>query len=159
MIPSYIKRGECIVETIVSSLGGKYRLTDVRRKEDTIALFIESTQTILKCPYCGAETSKVHSYHTREIQDLPISDHKTVLIVTTRKMQCMNPECNHRFFSEQHVFAAKNAQKTKRLVDRILKTSTEVSSVCSSRLLKNEKITVGKSSICSMLKKNATHCG
>lgn len=70
-------------------------------------------------------------------------------------MKCQNPECSHKYFSERLPFASKNAKKTDRLVDRILKTSSEVSSVCSSKLLKDEKITIGKSSICNLLKKNA----
>ena len=80
-------------------------------------------------------------------------------MVTTRKMKCINPDCSHKLFSEQHTFAEANAQKTNRLIERILKTSSEVSSVCSSRLLKNEGIAVGKSSICMLLKKNSSTCG
>ncbi|MBQ5558570.1 MAG: transposase family protein, partial [Lachnospiraceae bacterium] len=49
------------------------------------------------CPYCKSETNKIHSYHIRKIQDLPICNRKTVLMVTTRKMKCINPDCSHKF--------------------------------------------------------------
>ena len=65
----------------------------------------------------------------------------------------MNPECRHSTFAERHPFVNPNAQKTNRLIERILKTSSEMSSVCSSRLLKSENIIIGKSSICTLLKK------
>lgn len=143
------------MDAIVSSLGEQYRLNETMYKGDAIVLFIDSTQKSLQCPYCHKESSKVHSYQTREIWDLPIADRQTILIVTTRKMKCQNPECSHKYFSERLPFASKNAKKTDRLVDRILKTSSEVSSVCSSKLLKDEKIIIGKSSICNLLKKNA----
>lgn len=147
------------MESVISSLEGNYKIKRILNKEGVVVFHIESGVDELVCPYCGKKTSRIHSYHTREIQDLPIANQKTILIVTTRKMQCLNPECSHKYFSEQHPFAARNARKTKRLVDRILKMSSEVSSVCSSKLLKGENISVGKSTICSMLKKNAGNCG
>ena len=147
------------MDTIISSLGEQYRLNNIKYKDDTIVLFIESTQKSLECPYCHKESSKVHSYQTREIQDLPITDRQTILIVTVRKMKCLYPDCSHKYFSERLLFASRNAKKTDRLVDRILKTSSEVSSVCSSKLLRSEKISIGKSSICNLLKKNALDPG
>lgn len=143
------------MDALINSLGEQYRLNDIKYKDDAIVLFIDSAKKSLQCPYCHKESSKVHSYQTREIQDLPIADRQTILIVTVRKMKCLNPDCSHKFFSERLSFASRNAKKTDRLVARILKTSSEVSSVCSSKLLKDEKISVGKSSICNLLKKNA----
>ncbi|SET71670.1 zinc-finger of transposase IS204/IS1001/IS1096/IS1165 [[Clostridium] aminophilum] len=147
------------MDSVISSLGGNYTISRIQNKEGMIVYHIGSELDELECPYCGRKTGKVHSYHSREIQDLPVSNQKTILIVATRKMQCLNQECSHKYFSEQHPFATSNARKTNRLVDRILKMSSEVSSVCSSKLLKGENISVGKSTICSMLKKNACNCG
>lgn len=148
-----------IMEFLIKELDKNYDLIDCKVKKDKIILTIQSTLVELECPYCRHKTNKVHSYYTREIQDIPLHDKQTVLIVNGRKMFCQNPECNHTTFSEQHVFAEKNGRKTKRLEDKILKTSSELSSVRASKLLRENRITVSKSTICEMLKKNATNCG
>lgn len=124
------------MDAVISSLDKNYSLCDTRITDSEIILYISSTQEQLCCPYCGTITRRGHSYHTREIQDLPIYDRKTILIVTTHKMKCMNPDCTHKTFAERHPFVNPNAQKTNRLIKRILKTSSEMSSVCSSMLLK-----------------------
>lgn len=105
------------------------------------------------------KTKKIHSVYQREIQDLPLQDRQVILLVDTRKMFCKNPNCPHKTFSEEHPFAAVKTRKTNRLVNKIIHTSTQLSSLNASRLLKSENVSVGKSSICSMLKKDAVHCG
>ena len=47
----------------------------------------------MKCPYCDELSRKVHSIYEREIQDLPLQNKKTILLVRTRKFLCLNPEC------------------------------------------------------------------
>lgn len=135
------------MENIIKSLDEHYRLLKTTIKKDTIILHIESELKSCCCPYCNAESTSVHSYHICELHDLPILDLNTVPLVSIRKMRCMNPECEHKFFSEPLPFAEPRAQKTNRLVKRIITTSTEMSTVCSSLILKNEKIIVGKSTI------------
>ena len=74
-------------------------------------------------------------------------------------MFCMNPACGHKTFSERFDFIAPKERKTGRLVNKILKTSSKLSSVSASALLKEDAIKVCKSSICDLLKKNAGSCG
>lgn len=147
------------MEFLVKELDEDYQLTNYKVKRNKIVLHIQSTKKELECTYCGHKSSRVHSYYIREIQDLPISDKQTILLVQSRKMFCQNSECSHRTFSEQHTFAEKCARQTKRLENKILKTSSELSSVGASRLLKENSIMIGKSTICGILKKNATTCG
>ena len=99
---------------------------------------------------------KVHSIYYREIQDLPIQEKQVILLVKTRKMFCTNNDCKHRTFSERHSFASDKAKKTNRLIKHVIYTSTQLSSLNASKLLKSEKIQVGKSSICMLLKKMPT---
>ena len=120
---------------------------------------IASTIKELECPFCGSKTSKVHSVYQREIQDLPMQGEKVILLVDTRKMRCMNPNCSHKTFSEKHPFAAARSKKTDRFIQNILYTSSQLSSLNASKLLKSENISVCKSSICNLLKKNVVHCG
>ena len=147
------------MEELIQMLDGDYELYDYRIKGQNIVMEIGSTTKLLNCPYCGIVSQKVHSRYQREIQDLPIQGKRVVLLVTTRKMFCNNPDCEHKTFSERHLFVAVKGKKTVRLENSILDKSLEVSSVNASKILASEGIAVSKSSICAMLKKNAGHCG
>lgn len=124
-----------------------------------IVFEVQSTIEKIPCPYCGSLSSKVHSRYQREIQDIPIQDRQTILLLNTRKMFCTNPCCDHKTFSERFDFVVPSGRKTKRLVDKILMTSVKLSSVSASNLLKADSVKVCKSSICDLLKKNAGDCG
>ena len=82
-----------------------------------------------------------------------MQDKQTILLLNTRKMFCMNENCTHKTFSERFDFVASNGKKTKRLIDKILITSTKLSSVTASVLLEHSSIKGCKSSICDLLKK------
>ena len=105
------------------------------------------------CPYCGSISSRTHSVYQREIQDIPMQDKQTILLLNIRKMFCVNQECAQKTFSERFEFISLNGKKTKRLIDKILDTSTKLSSVNASALLNNSSIQISKSSICDLLKK------
>ncbi len=75
------------------------------------------------------------------------------------KMFCSNCQCEKKTFSEFHPFVENNGKKTRRLVQNILFTSAQLSSVNAEKILKSNSIEVGKSSIYSLLKKNAINCG
>ena len=135
-----------------------YRLLS-KIKNDMIILHAYSTKPKLMCPYCGSFSSRVHSIYQREIQDIPLHEKQTILLLDTRKMYCDNPECTRKTFAERFDFVAPNGKKTKRLVEKILITSAKLSSVNASALLKSDSVKASKSSICDLLKKNACSCG
>ena len=147
------------MDEFIKLLNPAYELIQYRIKENKVIFHIVSTRKELECPFCGSKTSKVHSVYQREIQDLPMQGKKVILLVDTRKMRCMNPECSHKTFSEKHPFVAVKSKKTDRLIQSILYTSSQLSSLNASKLLKSENISICKSSICDLLKKNAIHCG
>ena len=68
-------------------------------------------------------------------------------------MYCDHPDCTHTTFAERFDFVASNGKKTKRLVDKILMTSANLSSVNASFLLKADSVKASKSKICDLLKK------
>ena len=144
---------------LIRMLDEDYELYGYRLKGQNIIMEIGSTVKSLRCPYCGIMSHKVHSRYQREIQDLPIQGKHVVLLVTTRKMFCSNPGCQNKTFSERHPFVAVNGRKTIRLENSILGSSLDVSSINASKILASEGVTVSKSSICAMLKKNARDCG
>lgn len=147
------------LDEFIKLLNQDYELVQYQIKDSTIIFHIQSSKEELKCPFCGSKSVSVHSVYQREIQDLPIQDRRVILLVDTRKMFCKNSECPHKTFAETHPFVAPKARKTDRLVRKIIHTSTQLSSMNASRLLKSENVTACKSSICSLLKKNALHCG
>lgn len=142
----------------IKLLDPKYELESYKIKNSTIVFSIKSNDKELTCPFCGQKSKRIHSRYQREIQDLPIQDKQAILLVDTRKMFCDNRECTHKTFSERHPFASSNGKKTVRLEKNIIHTAAQLSSLNSSRLLKSENIKVCKSSICSLLKKNAINC-
>lgn len=150
---------DCYMDEFIKLLNQDYELVQYRIKDKAVIFNIQSSRKELTCPFCGSKSIWVHSIYQREIQDLPIQDKQVILLVDTRKMFCKNPDCLHKTFAEIHPFAAPRAKKTERLVKNIIHTSTQLSSLNASRLLKSENITACKSSICSLLKKNANHCG
>ncbi|PKM56672.1 MAG: hypothetical protein CVU98_10060 [Firmicutes bacterium HGW-Firmicutes-3] len=139
----------------IKSLNVDYTLVDYKNKSDTIVFRIKSELDSANCPYCETQSCKIHSRYEREIQDLPIQHKQVILLVLTRKFFCSNPECTHKTFAEKHDFASRNGQMSLRLNNHIVNTSLKLSSIESSKLLESEAIKVGKSSICSLLKKNA----
>lgn len=154
-----IIRRNCLVDTLIQLLDENYELYDFRVKNSDIIMEIGSKINRFYCPYCGYPSERVHSHYQREIHDLPIQGKRAVLLVNTRKLFCDNPECQKKTFSERHPFAAVKGKKTSRLENAILNKSLDVSSVSASKLLASEGISISKSSICAMLKKNAGDCG
>ena len=115
---------------------------------------IQSTKKEVECPYCHILSTKIHSIYQREIQDIPLHDKQTILLLRTRKMFCSNSFCKHKTFAERFDFVCPQSKKTNRLIEKILMTSVKLSSISASSLLKKESIQICKSSICDMIKKN-----
>lgn len=147
------------MDEFIKMLNKDYKLMNYKIEDNQIEFEIVSVKNSCNCPFCGMTSSRIHSIYQREIQDLPLHNKQTILLVHTRKMFCENPDCQATTFAERHPFVAKNGKKTDRLVTNILNTSLQLSSISASRLLKTESIKVCKSSICTLLKKNALHCG
>lgn len=148
-----------MLDEMIKSLDENLECVEYKTSENQYVITVQSLTKEVICPYCQTSSAKVHSIYNREIQDLPIQDKQTLLLINTRKMFCVNPDCNHKTFAETFEFVVRHGKKTKRLVEKILATSTKLSSVSASILLKNNSVKVCKSSICDLVKKNATHCG
>ncbi len=68
-------------------------------------------------------------------------------------MFCNNPKCDHKTFSETLMFVSRRAKRTKRLEDYVLDISKNVSSINAQNILRKNGIKIGKSTICTFLKK------
>ena len=146
-------------QKIIKLLDSNLECINCRIKDDKIIMEIRSIKKQVECPFCKVLSDKIHSTYEREIQDIPLHDRQTILLLKTRKMFCYNTECQYKTFSEPFEFVSPKSKKTKRLIDKILMTSVKLSSVSASALLKKEYVQVSKSAICEMLKKNPRDCG
>jgi len=122
-------------------------------KDDCYYIKVASNRKETRCPFCGAVSEKTHSTYERTFQDLPIQGKKVIIVLDNRKIFCNNPECSHKTFAERFDFLSNKAKKTQRLEDEIVRVSLNCSSIAASELLKKNVVDVGKSTICSLLKK------
>jgi len=122
-------------------------------KGNTFYITVNSNNATAICPFCGRESSQVHSTYGRSFQDLPIQGKNVMIVLQTRKMFCGNPECGHTTFAERYPFLERNAKKTKRLKDQIVNIALETSSIAASATLSRSAIKASKSTICLILKK------
>lgn len=121
--------------------------------EDSVFIYVASNREEVTCPYCGCKSSKVHSTYKRSCQDLPIMGKKSQIVINNRKMRCLNPDCDHTTFAEKFDFLQAKGKKTRRLLDKIIDVSLNVSSLAAADILKDGIADVGKSTICNLLKK------
>lgn len=123
-------------------------------KDDIYYIRVRSKEEYKVCPFCHQESNNVHTRYIRKVQDLPIGDKKVILELETYKLKCKNDNCKSKVFSSRFSYIGKNSLKTKRLEDKILEVSSNLSSIKASNYLKDNIAVVCKSSICNMIKKN-----
>lgn len=122
--------------------------------DDICYISVASNREEVKCPFCGHTTTRIHSTYIRTFQDLPIQGKKVIIKLHNRKMFCINPECKHITFAERFDFLSHKAKKSKRLEEEIVRLSSNYSSTAASEILKKCIADVGKSTVCTLLKKN-----
>lgn len=120
---------------------------------DDVVIYVASNRKICTCPYCGTDSNRVHSSYEKSFQDLPIMGKKTKIVMENRKFFCDNADCRFTTFAERFDFLKQNGKKTKRLIDKIVDVSLNTSSIAASRVLRDGIADVGKSTVCSLLKK------
>lgn len=144
---------------IIKQLDPNLQCDNYRIRDERIIFKVSSTQKSVLCPYCSTASRKVHSTYEREVQDIPLHDKQTILLLHTRKFFCPNTDCSHKTFSERFDFAPSREKRTTRLTEKILVTSTGLSSINAEKLLRIDKVKTSKSTINELLKKNAGDCG
>lgn len=127
--------------------------------EHNIIITVEPSRHEVVCPYCGKISSRVHSVYRREFQDLPLQDKQVTIILNNKKYFCDNQDCSHKTFAERFNFIMPMSRKTNRLIEKILRLSTMVSSVSAAQILQSDMTIISKSTICNLLKKNVISYG
>ena len=85
-----------------------------------LTLQVIATRARVHCPLCHAPTSRVHSWYTRTLADLPWGPYTVRLHLCVRKLFCDQPACPRQIFTERvPTVAAPWARRTLRLAQRL----------------------------------------
>ena len=85
-----------------------------------LTLQVIATRARVRCPLCHAPTSRVHSWYTRTLADLPWGPYTVRLHLRVRKFFCDQPTCPCQIFTERlPTVAAPWARRTLRLAQRL----------------------------------------
>jgi transposase len=103
----------------------------------TIIIKAHTRGTSAVCPYCSQRSQRVHSYYTRTIHDLPVSEQVVCLKLCVRRFRCLNPHCIKRTFTERlPTLVAPYAQRTTRLIETLNEVGQALGGEAGARLLK-----------------------
>jgi transposase len=86
----------------------------------SLTFVVKATRTQAECPRCHCLSSRVHSYYTRKVVDLPWHGVSVRLELRTRRFRCRNSLCTKRVFCERLPrVVAHYGRKTVRLDDAL----------------------------------------
>jgi transposase len=96
------------------------RLEKIVPSHSSLTLVVRATRTQAECPRCHRPSSRVHSYYSRTVADLPWHGVAVKLELRTRRFRCRNSLCTKRVFCERlpRVVAC-YGRKTARLDDAL----------------------------------------
>jgi len=67
----------------------------------TLLVHAHAVQPQAVCPSCQQPSTAVHSYHRRQVRDLPLSTQPVHLVLRVRRFRCLVPACPRRTFAER----------------------------------------------------------
>jgi transposase len=92
------------------------RLEKLIQHHSSLTLVVKATQPRPECPRCHRPSTRVHSYYTRRVADLPWHGVAVRLELHTRRFRCKNSLCTKRVFCERlPQVVAHYARKTVRM--------------------------------------------
>jgi transposase len=77
------------------------RLQKIIQHPGSLTLVVKTTQAQAECPRCHRPSTRVHSYYTRHVADLPWHGVAVKLELRTRRLRCRNSLCTKRVFCER----------------------------------------------------------
>ena len=112
-----------------------YIVYDYKEINNEIFIYLKSKNKKCKCTKCGCESDKLHSTYVRKIQDTPLHNKTTWLLVNVYEFECINPMCNIKTFNETLKKKKKYQVMTNELIQLILCTSIFLSNSSASLVL------------------------
>lgn len=89
---------------------------------ERLEVVIKDLRSVVRCPFCGFKTTKIHETRPTKVKDLPVSGRKVTLVWLRRRFLCSN--CGERH-TETHPMI--EAKVTTRLARAIVKDATQLS--------------------------------
>src|SRR5215218_9373025 len=77
------------------------RLEKVIQHHSSLTLVVKATQPQPECPRCHRPSTRVHSYYTRKVADLPWHGVSVRLELRARRFRCKSSLCTKRVFCER----------------------------------------------------------
>lgn len=77
------------------------RLEKIIQHDSSLTLVVKATRAQAECPRCHRLSTRVHSYYTRTVADLPWHGVVVRLHLRTRRFRCKNSLCTKRIFCER----------------------------------------------------------
>lgn len=77
------------------------QIEGVEQTESTLHITACTISTASRCPVCAVASSSIHSYHLRQLKDLPIGEQAVLLSIRTKRFRCRNPDCPKSTFVEE----------------------------------------------------------
>src|SRR5215217_7706767 len=77
------------------------RLEKIIQHDSSLTLVVRVTRAEAECPRCHRPSTRVHSYYTRRVADLPWHGVAVRLELHTRRFRCRNSLCTKRVFCER----------------------------------------------------------
>src|SRR5215204_2461470 len=69
--------------------------------QSSLTFVVKATRTQAECPRCQRPSTRVHSYYTRKVADLPWHGVAVRLHLRARRFRCKNSLCTKRIFCER----------------------------------------------------------
>src|SRR5436190_2400273 len=77
------------------------RLEKIVQHASSLTLVVRAKRAQAACPRCLRPSTRVHSYYTRKVADLPWHGVSVRLELRTRRFRCKNSLCTKRIFCER----------------------------------------------------------
>lgn len=83
---------------------------------ERLEVSVQDLRSVLKCPWCGLKTTKVHDVRRVRVSDLPVLGAKTTLVWLRRRFSCGN--CGERHLEDHPAFEGKMTRRLARAMVR-----------------------------------------
>jgi len=111
-------------------------LEEIVADDEGVTLVVRARRPTACCPRCDQAATRVHSWYTRRLADVPWQGLAVCLRLRTRRWFCDNPACARQIFTERlPTVALPHAQRTQRLATIVLVFGVAVGGVPGARLL------------------------
>ncbi len=131
----------------------------VLRVEDSEEQVLITARTLTKqarCPSCGANSQRVHSYYWRSIQDLPLQASRVRLRLRVKRLRCINEHCSRSTFVERlPEVVGWHQQRTVRLNQVLSEIAFAVGGEVSRRVVAHLSVEISGDSLLRLIRR---HC-